>query len=75
MLFVRGIGLFVAALVLIWNTRYRGGLAIISDDKTLIFNIGCGYINALHHNALSTIAAEGALKALKNRFLGVLDVF
>ncbi|KAF5799862.1 putative ascorbate ferrireductase (transmembrane) [Helianthus annuus] len=32
-------GLFMAALVLIWNTRYRGGLAIISDDKTLIFNV------------------------------------
>ncbi|XP_021973692.1 probable transmembrane ascorbate ferrireductase 2 isoform X3 [Helianthus annuus] len=41
-------GLFMAALVLIWNTRYRGGLAIISDDKTLIFNWGAGFATFWH---------------------------
>lgn len=36
---VRVLGVIVAALVLIWNISYRGGLALISDDKSLIFNV------------------------------------
>jgi len=36
---VRVLGIFVASLVLIWNIRYRGGLALISEDKNLIFNV------------------------------------
>lgn len=38
-LLVRVIGIAVAALVLIWNVHYRGGLALISDNKALIFNV------------------------------------
>ncbi|KAL6287590.1 hypothetical protein ACE6H2_011980 [Prunus campanulata] len=36
---VRVIGVIVAALVLIWTIRFRGGLALISDNKDLIFNV------------------------------------
>lgn len=36
---VRVLGLIVAALVLVWNIRYRGGLALIAEDKNLIFNV------------------------------------
>lgn len=38
-LLVRVIGITVAALVLTWNLHYRGGLALISDNKALIFNV------------------------------------
>ncbi|GJW21742.1 hypothetical protein Tco_0032364 [Tanacetum coccineum] len=36
---VRVLGILVAALVLIWNIRFRGGLALISEDANLIFNV------------------------------------
>ncbi|KAK4426302.1 putative transmembrane ascorbate ferrireductase 2 [Sesamum alatum] len=36
---VRIIGAAVAALVLIWNVHYRGGLALVSENKSLIFNV------------------------------------
>ncbi|KAL0424556.1 UNVERIFIED_CONTAM: putative transmembrane ascorbate ferrireductase 2 [Sesamum radiatum] len=38
-LVVRIIGVAVAALVLIWNVHYRGGLALVSENKSLIFNV------------------------------------
>ncbi|KAL2928231.1 putative transmembrane ascorbate ferrireductase 2 [Bienertia sinuspersici] len=36
---IRLIGFTIAALVLTWTVHYRGGLALISDNKDLIFNI------------------------------------
>ncbi|KAG8367010.1 hypothetical protein BUALT_Bualt16G0027900 [Buddleja alternifolia] len=36
---VRILGVAVAILVLVWNVHYRGGLALVSDDKSLIFNV------------------------------------
>ncbi|KAK7838557.1 transmembrane ascorbate ferrireductase 2 isoform X1 [Quercus suber] len=36
---IRVIGVIVALLVLTWNLHYRGGLALISDNKDLIFNV------------------------------------
>ncbi|KAK3413582.1 hypothetical protein EUGRSUZ_I02130 [Eucalyptus grandis] len=36
---IRVIGVTVTALVLIWAVRYRGGLALVSDRKDLIFNV------------------------------------
>ncbi|KAL2504807.1 putative transmembrane ascorbate ferrireductase 2 [Abeliophyllum distichum] len=36
---VRIIGIAVTALVLTWTVHYRGGLALISDNKVLIFNV------------------------------------
>ncbi|KAK9105603.1 hypothetical protein Scep_022447 [Stephania cephalantha] len=35
----RVIGVLVLALVLTWNVHYRGGLAIINENKDLIFNL------------------------------------
>ncbi|XWS46406.1 hypothetical protein CRYUN_Cryun14cG0063100 [Craigia yunnanensis] len=36
---VRVLGIVIAALVFIWTLHYRGGLALISDNKDLIFNV------------------------------------
>jgi cytochrome b-561 len=36
---VRIIGILVAALVISWTLHYRGGYALFSDNKDLIFNI------------------------------------
>lgn len=36
---VRILGFTVAALVLTWTVHYRGGLALISSNKDLIFNV------------------------------------
>ncbi|CAA0828352.1 Probable transmembrane ascorbate ferrireductase 2 [Striga hermonthica] len=36
---VRIIGIAVAALVLTWAVRYRGGLALVSENKDQIFNV------------------------------------
>ncbi|XP_059450457.1 transmembrane ascorbate ferrireductase 2 [Corylus avellana] len=38
-LIIRVLGVMVAALVLTWNLHYRGGLALVSDNKDLIFNV------------------------------------
>lgn len=38
-LLVRIIGIVVMSLVLTWTVHYRGGLALISDNKDLIFNV------------------------------------
>jgi cytochrome b-561 len=38
-LIIRVIGLMVATLVLTWTLHYRGGLALVSDNKDLIFNV------------------------------------
>ncbi|GLJ12798.1 hypothetical protein SUGI_0198010 [Cryptomeria japonica] len=39
MLLVRLGGITVALLVLIWVMHFRGGMALISEDKNLIFNV------------------------------------
>ncbi|XVF20582.1 hypothetical protein REPUB_Repub12eG0013000 [Reevesia pubescens] len=36
---VRVLGIVITALVLTWTLHYRGGLALISDNKDLIFNV------------------------------------
>ncbi|XP_051119183.1 transmembrane ascorbate ferrireductase 2-like [Andrographis paniculata] len=36
---VRALGIAVAALVLVWTVHYRGGLALVSENKDLIFNV------------------------------------
>ncbi|MED6136921.1 hypothetical protein PIB30_060221 [Stylosanthes scabra] len=36
---VRAIGVAVTVLLLIWTLHFRGGLALISDNKDLIFNV------------------------------------
>jgi cytochrome b-561 len=39
MLLVRFAGILAAMLVLTWVLHFRGGMALISDDKDLIFNV------------------------------------
>ncbi|KAI4346814.1 hypothetical protein L6164_007680 [Bauhinia variegata] len=36
---VRVVGLFVTLLLLTWALHFRGGLALVSDNKDLIFNV------------------------------------
>ncbi|KAG4191131.1 hypothetical protein ERO13_A07G072700v2 [Gossypium hirsutum] len=36
---VRGLGIVITAILFIWTVHYRGGLALISDNKDLIFNV------------------------------------
>lgn len=36
---IRLMGVAIAALVLVWCVHYRGGLALVSDNKALIFNV------------------------------------
>ncbi|KAG6656689.1 hypothetical protein I3843_04G037400 [Carya illinoinensis] len=36
---IRVMGVIVTALLLTWTLHYRGGLALISDNKDLIFNV------------------------------------
>lgn len=36
---VRLLGVALCALVLIWNVHFRGGLALVSEDRSLIFNV------------------------------------
>lgn len=38
-LVVRVLGFTIAVLVLTWTVHYRGGLALSSDNKDLIFNV------------------------------------
>ena len=37
--FIRLLGFTVAALLFTWTNHFRGGLALISDNKDLIFNV------------------------------------
>jgi len=36
---IRLMGVLVTALVLTWTVHYRGGLALVSANKDLIFNV------------------------------------
>ncbi|KAF3792530.1 putative transmembrane ascorbate ferrireductase 2 [Nymphaea thermarum] len=36
---VRTMGVLVAALVLVWVMHFRGGMSLVSQDKSLIFNV------------------------------------
>ncbi|KAK1383448.1 putative transmembrane ascorbate ferrireductase 2 [Heracleum sosnowskyi] len=39
MIVIRVVGIAVLALLLTWTLHFRGGLALISDNKDLIFNV------------------------------------
>ena len=36
---VRAVGVAVTVLLLTWAVHFRGGLALVSDNKDLIFNV------------------------------------
>ncbi|KAH7845635.1 hypothetical protein Vadar_004241 [Vaccinium darrowii] len=81
-LVVRIIGVVVAALVLTWNVHYRGGLALISDDKALIFNvhpvlmvIGLVLLNGEAMLAYKTVSGNKSFKKLVHLSLQFLAFF
>ncbi|KAL6521661.1 hypothetical protein OROGR_018230 [Orobanche gracilis] len=68
---VRVIGIAVAALVLIWTLHYRGGMALVSEDKNLIFNvhpvlmvIGLVLLNGEAMLAYKTVSGTKSFKKL-----------
>ncbi|KAI3452125.1 hypothetical protein Pfo_008790 [Paulownia fortunei] len=76
---VRIIGIAVAALVLIWTVHYRGGLALISENKDLIFNvhpvlmvIGLVLLNGEAMLAYKTVSGTKSFKKLVHLFLQFL---
>ncbi|XP_004306029.1 PREDICTED: probable transmembrane ascorbate ferrireductase 2-like [Fragaria vesca subsp. vesca] len=68
---VRVVGVAVAALVLTWTIHFRGGLALISDNKDLIFNvhpvlmvIGLVILNGEAMLAYKTVSGTKSFKKL-----------
>ncbi|KAF5747444.1 transmembrane ascorbate ferrireductase 2 [Tripterygium wilfordii] len=68
---VRVMGAIATALVLTWTVHYRGGLALISDNKDLIFNvhpvlmvIGLILINGEAMLAYRTVAGTKSFRKL-----------
>lgn len=76
---VRILGVAVAALVLTWTVHYRGGLALISSNKDLIFNvhpvlmvIGLILLNGEAMLAYKTVSGTKSFKKLVHLFLQFL---
>ncbi|KAL2522895.1 putative transmembrane ascorbate ferrireductase 2 [Forsythia ovata] len=76
---VRIIGISITALVLTWTVHYRGGLALISDNKDLIFNvhpvlmvIGLVLLNGEAMLAYKTVSGTKSFKKLVHLFLQFL---
>ncbi|KAL2499778.1 putative transmembrane ascorbate ferrireductase 2 [Abeliophyllum distichum] len=76
---VRIIGIAITALVLTWTVHYRGGLALISDNKDLIFNvhpvlmvIGLVLLNGEAMLAYKTVSGTKSFKKLVHLFLQFL---
>ncbi|XP_073293200.1 transmembrane ascorbate ferrireductase 2-like [Primulina huaijiensis] len=68
---VRTIGFAVIVLVLIWTVHYRGGLALVSENKDLIFNVhpllmltGLVLLNGEAMLAYKTISGTKSFKKL-----------
>lgn len=71
MVLVRLMGVMVSALVLTWTVHYRGGLALVSDNKDLIFNvhpvlmvIGLVLLNGEAMLAYKTVSGTKSFKKL-----------
>lgn len=81
-LFVRVIGIAVTALVLTWTIHYRGGLALISENKDLIFNvhpvlmvISLVLLNGEAMLAYKTVSGTKSFKKLVHLTLQFLALF
>ncbi|KAI3462823.1 hypothetical protein Pfo_019486 [Paulownia fortunei] len=79
---VRIIGVAVTALVLIWTVHYRGGLALVSENKNLIFNvhpvlmvIGLVLLNGEAMLAYKTVSGTKSFKKLVHLSLQFLAFF
>ncbi|GAA0149460.1 reductase [Lithospermum erythrorhizon] len=78
-LVVRILGILVAALVLTWCVHYRGGLALFSDNKDLIFNvhpvlavIGLVLLNGEAMLAYKTVTGTKSFKKLVHLVIQLL---
>ncbi|XP_057768495.1 transmembrane ascorbate ferrireductase 2-like [Salvia miltiorrhiza] len=79
---VRILGVALAALVLIWNVHFRGGLALVSDDRNQIFNvhpvvlvIGLVVLNGEAMLAYKTLSGTKNFKKLVHLSLQLLVFF
>lgn len=79
---VRIFGIAITALVLTWTVHYRGGLALISDNKDLIFNvhpvlmvIGLVLMNGEAMLSYKTVSGTKSYKKLVHLFLQFLAFF
>lgn len=79
---VRLLGLVVTAMVLTWTVHYRGGLALVSDNKDLIFNvhpvlmvIGLILMNGEAMLAYKTVPGTKSFKKLVHLVLQFLALF
>nr|XP_043606950.1 transmembrane ascorbate ferrireductase 2-like [Erigeron canadensis] len=79
LLCVRSLGLLVAILVLVWNIHYRGGLALFSSNRILLFNvhpvvmvIGLLLLNGEAMLAYKTVSGTKAFKKLVHLVLQFL---
>ncbi|KAK4477516.1 hypothetical protein RD792_005643 [Penstemon davidsonii] len=73
---VRIIGITVALLVLVWTVHYRGGLALVSDQKDLIFNVHpvlmvIGLVLLNGEDLLPVFSLRNQVDRISNEFLWV----
>nr|KJB06293.1 hypothetical protein B456_001G081800 [Gossypium raimondii] len=78
---VRGLGIVITAILFVWTVHYRGGLALISDNKDLIFNvhpvlmvIGLVLLNGEAMLAYKTVPGTKIFKNLHS-WLGIACLF
>ncbi|KAF8011320.1 hypothetical protein BT93_J1812 [Corymbia citriodora subsp. variegata] len=76
---IRVLGVAIVSLVLIWAVHFRGGLALVSDDKDLIFNvhpvlmvIGLILLNGEAMLAYKTVSGTKSFKKLVHLTLQLL---
>lgn len=76
---IRVMGITIISLVLIWAVHFRGGLALVSDDKDLIFNvhpvlmvIGLILLNGEAMLAYKTVSGTKSFKKLVHLTLQLL---
>ncbi|XP_010032611.2 probable transmembrane ascorbate ferrireductase 2 [Eucalyptus grandis] len=76
---IRVMGITIISLVLIWAVHFRGGLALVSDDKDLIFNvhpvlmvIGLILLNGEAMLAYKTVSGRKSFKKLVHLTLQLL---
>ncbi|XP_030452224.1 transmembrane ascorbate ferrireductase 2-like isoform X1 [Syzygium oleosum] len=76
---IRAMGVTIISLVLIWAVHFRGGLALVSDDKDLIFNVhpvlmvtGLILLNGEAMIAYKTVSGTQSFKKLVHLTLQLL---
>ncbi|KAI6670507.1 hypothetical protein NL676_005392 [Syzygium grande] len=76
---IRTMGVTIISLVLIWAVHFRGGLALVSDDKDLIFNVhpvlmvtGLILLNGEAMIAYKTVSGTQSFKKLVHLTLQLL---